>query len=222
MLSIWKLRTSSSISGPSYTTNPNWPKISAISAIVSLIGWRLPRRTGRPGVVTSTASAARRVSSSEPRSDAPRSASAASMATRTVLAMAPTCGRSSGGRATDPAQHPGQPALLAQDVELQRLERRDVGGGLDRRQRLRAQRLEVAGQVGEVHRPPCLWSIEPGITNPRASATSRARRGVVRRCGDVRSGSGCPWRARRSGRRSRCRERRGRPGSCGRSRRRPS
>ena len=61
MLSIWKLRRSSSISGASYVTNPNCPKTSAMASIVSLIGWSVPRRIGRPGVVTSVASARRRV-----------------------------------------------------------------------------------------------------------------------------------------------------------------
>ncbi len=102
MLSIWKLWTSSSISGLSWTTKPKRPKISAISSIESMLGWRLPRRTGRPGVVTSWASAARRDVRAEPRRSVPRSASAASIATRTALATAPTCGRSSGGRAPMP------------------------------------------------------------------------------------------------------------------------
>jgi hypothetical protein len=79
--------------------------MSAISAIVSLIGWRLPRRIGRPGAVTSTASAVSRAARSEPRRPAPRSASAPSMASR------------------------------------------------DRDQRVRLERLQFAGQVGEVHVP---------------------------------------------------------------------
>ena len=98
--------------------------MSAISRIVSMIGWSAPRRIGRPGVVTSTASAASRASSSAPRSSVPRSASAASIAPRTSLATAPTRGRSSGGQRADAAQDGRQAALLAEDVELDRLEGR--------------------------------------------------------------------------------------------------
>ena len=53
---------------------------------------------GRPGVVTSTASAASRAERAPPRRSAPRSAIAFSSARRTSLATAPTRGRSSAGR----------------------------------------------------------------------------------------------------------------------------
>ena len=38
-----------------------------------------------------------------------------------------------GRQAADPAQDRGEPALLAQDVELERLERGDIRGRVDRR-----------------------------------------------------------------------------------------
>ena len=73
------------------------------------------------------------------------------MAVRTWLATAPTRGRSSAGEGADAAQDAGQSTLLAEDVELDRLEGRDVLARGDRRQRVVAQRLEVARQVGQVH-----------------------------------------------------------------------
>ena len=80
MLSIWKLRRSSSISGPRRRRTRTGRRSRRSASIVSLIGWSVPRRIGRPGVVTSTASAASRSASAEPRRSVPRSASAASMA----------------------------------------------------------------------------------------------------------------------------------------------
>ena len=56
-----------------------------------------------------------------------------------------------GRQRADPAQHGREPALLAEDVELERFERGDIRGGRDRRERLRLEGLQVAGQVGEVH-----------------------------------------------------------------------
>ena len=106
---------------------------------------------GPPGVVTSTASAASRVVSSEPRSSVPRSARAPSIAVRTLLAMAPDPRTVLGRQGADPAQDASQAPLLAEDVELERLERGDVRRGRDRGQRVRLERLEIAGQVGEIH-----------------------------------------------------------------------
>ena len=53
-----------------------------------------------------------------------------------------------GRKRTDAAQNTGQAPLLAEDVEFDRLDRRDVRGGLDRRERVVAQRLEFSGQIG--------------------------------------------------------------------------
>ena len=193
--------------------------MSAISRIASMLGWSEPRRIGRPGVVTSTASAARRAVSSDPRSPAPRSARAASIAPRTAFATAPTLGRSSAGRRADPAQDAGQPALLAEDVELQRVERRHVrrrprptpsaSAWSASRSRVRSARSTLLLVVARADES----------ANPRSSWTSRARgrdRGPVDRA--VRRSSP----ARRSARRSTRRGWRGRPGSCDRSGRPPS
>ena len=120
---------------------------------------------------------------------------------------------------TDPAEDARQPALLAEDVELERLEGGHVRRGRDRRQGLVAQRLQLAGQIGEVHVRPSMSG--PGIRSPRASATSRAGLRVVA-VGVSPAWIRRPWRARRSGRRWPRREPPGRPGSCGRSRRPPS
>ena len=212
MLSIWKLVRSSSISGLSYTTNPNCSKIAAISRIASMLGWSVPRRIGRPGVVTSTASARRRASSSLPRRAVPRSASAASIAWRTVLAIAPTFGRSRPAarrcRAGPPSAGPSCRGRRARAPRASRAS----GAAAIARQRFGPKRLEVAGQVGEVH--SVLASYGDGVdgSNPRPSATSRVR-AVERPGGSARRSSPL----RRCDRRSRCRGRRGRRGSCGRS-----
>ncbi len=97
-------------------------------AIASMLGWRLPRRIGRPGVVTSTVSAARRPVSAEPRRSVPRSARArldvAADGVGDGADARPVVGR----QRPDPAQDGRQPALLAEDVDLERLERGDVAG----------------------------------------------------------------------------------------------
>ena len=78
-----------------------------------------------------------------------------------------------GRQPADPAQDRGEPALLAQDVELERLERGDIRARVDRREDVVAERLEIARQVREVHvRPSCCG---PGIGAPER----RRRRGLV-------------------------------------------
>ena len=56
-----------------------------------------------------------------------------------------------GRQPADAAQDRRQSALLAEDVELERVERRGVRRSSDRASASRLQRLEVAGQVGEIH-----------------------------------------------------------------------
>ena len=103
-----------------------------------MLGWSEPRRIGRPGIVTSIVSARRRASSSaEPRTRAPLGDRRLDLPRGRAFATAPTFGRSSAGSAADAAQDAGEPALLAEDVELERLDRGDVGRGGERRRRLR-------------------------------------------------------------------------------------
>ena len=87
-----------------------------------------------------------------------------------------------GRQRPDPAQDGRQATLLAEDVDIERLERGDVAGRRGRREGVVAQRLEFAGQVRQVHGLP-LRIVLPGITSPRASSTSRApTRTSGRRC----------------------------------------
>jgi len=67
-------------------------------------------------------------------------------------------------QAADPAQDGREAALPAQHVELDRLQRGHVLGARDPRQRVIAGRLEIAGQISQIH-----WALVLGITNPRAS-----------------------------------------------------
>jgi hypothetical protein len=55
-----------------------------------------------------------------------------------------------GRQAPDPAQDAGQRALLAEDLDLERVEGRAVGSGRNRRQRVVAQLLELRGEAGQV------------------------------------------------------------------------
>src|SRR5258706_6636303 len=106
MLRSWKLLASSSISGLSRIVKPNWLNIRAISAIDSMLGWNEPRRIGRPGKVTSIVSARRRSPSSASPRTRRRSPIAPSIEARTLLAIAPTAGRSSAGNAPIPRRTP--------------------------------------------------------------------------------------------------------------------
>ena len=157
----------------------------------------------------------------------PRSARAASIAPRTALATAPTRGRSSAGSAADPAQDRGQAALLAEDVELERLERGDVRRSPRSTpgRRRGAPRGRASGRRGP--RPSFLrWSGNQEPSSVVDVEGSSSDRGLAARAvatsGDPAARIRRSWRARRSCRTSPRRGRRGRPGSCGRSRRRPS
>ena len=128
---------------------------------------------GRPGVVTSSVSVARRPVSAEPRRSAQGERQERSR-DRTAHGIGdgtdprPIVGR----ERADPAQDGGQAALLAQDVELERLERRDVGargdgGQASHREGSRGRGSDRRGPRPSFHR----WA---GNRSPRASATSRA------------------------------------------------
>ena len=152
MLRSWKLVRSSSISGLSWTTNPNWPKIRAISDMDSMLGWSEPCRNGRPGIVTSIVSAARRASSSADPRTARRAAIAASISARTRFATAPTFGRSSTGSAPMPRSTPVRRPFLPRTSSSSASIDGDVGRGGERRRGLLRERLEIARQLVEVHR----------------------------------------------------------------------
>ena len=75
-----------------------------------------------------------------------------------------------GGQRADPAQDRRELALLAQDLDLLDVERRRVRRAGGRRDGARPQRLEVGGQLGEIHRACvslALWSgnHEPSSVN---------------------------------------------------------
>ena len=180
-----------------------------------MLGWSVPRRIGRPGVVTSTVSAARRAvelaaaqTTCRARRAPPRSPSG-----RCWRRRRPAAGPRPAAPPM-PAQDARQPTLLAEDVELERVERRGVRGGRDRASasRCRASRSRVRSARSTLFLG--CWGRARGIMNPRASRTSRvpaadrAGRAVVRR----------PSPPRRCDRTSRCRGPRGRPGSCDRAR----
>ena len=78
------------------------------------------------------------------------------MAPRTAFAIAPTCGRSSGGRAPIPRRTPVRRPFLPRMSSSSASSAATSGGGRDRGQRLPLERLEIAGQVGEVHGLPWL------------------------------------------------------------------
>ena len=139
MLSIWKLVRSSSTSGPSWTVKPNRPKISAISAIVSMTGWSAPRATGRPGVVTSTASLTQAIGELAPAQGAAAFGQGRLDRRPDLVGDRPDARPVLGRQAADPAQDHGQRALLAEDLELEGSERGAVRGADDRRQRTVAQ-----------------------------------------------------------------------------------
>ena len=79
-----------------------------------------------------------------------------------MLAIWPDLGPVLRREGADPAQDARQPALLAEHIELEGLELGDVPARGDGGEGLVAQRLEVAGQVGEIHIRP---SIGLSITN---------------------------------------------------------
>ena len=117
-----------------------------------MLGWSEPRRIGRPGIVTSIVSGAEAcVELGRAERRPPLRDRALDLARARVFATAPTFGRSSAGQRADPPQDARQAALLAEDVELERLDRGDVRRGGERRRGLLGEGLEVAGQLGEVH-----------------------------------------------------------------------
>src|SRR5688572_24684607 len=96
-LSASKLCQSSSISGPSLSSKPRRPKMSAMRSIVRLTGCRPPRSASRPGRVTSRVSEASRASSAASSRLALRSPSAAVRASRAWLIASPAALRWSAG-----------------------------------------------------------------------------------------------------------------------------
>ena len=115
-----------------------------------------------------------------------------------------------GRQPADPAQRRGQAALLAEHLELERLERGGIGAVRDPRQRLVAERLEVARQVAQAQVHVVLSSRESEALDDceRRGLCRRARSvSFLRALGELRD-AGQTWPRR---------GRRGRRGSCGRS-----
>src|SRR3990172_2185737 len=94
MLSLVKLYSSVSISGPTTRVKPNSRKMSQISSTTAVTGCTAPRHMGRPGMVPSI----RGPLSAARASWASRSAMACSICCLSWLARAPTSRRSSGER----------------------------------------------------------------------------------------------------------------------------
>ena len=116
---------------------------------------------GRPGVVTSVASAASRrgklLAASRPR----RVAIAPSTARRTSFAMAPTFGRSSAGNAPMPRRIAVSPPFFPRTSSSWPRGPPCRGAPAAAAVAARPQRLEVGGQLGEIHRacvPQRSWS----------------------------------------------------------------
>ena len=177
------------------------------------MGWSVPRRIGRPGVVTSTGSAASRSVSAEPRRSRPALGEGGVDGRPDAVGDGPDPWSVVGRQCADPAQDAGQAALLAQDVELERLEGRRRRGSR-RRTASASSRRASRSRVRSARSTSVLpWPRESGALD------RQRRRGLIvgvavgSSAGRVRR----PWRARRSGRRWPRRGWRGRPGSCDRS-----
>ncbi len=56
-----------------------------------------------------------------------------------------------GRQCADPAQDAGQAALLAEDLDLEDIDRRHLRRSLDRRARFGGERLQVVGELGQIH-----------------------------------------------------------------------
>ena len=93
-----KLYSASSISGPSRISKPMPTKMSLISSSTMYIGCWWPSSGALPGMVTSSASALRRISSMRALSASRRCSSAVSSSARTWFASWPMAGRSSADR----------------------------------------------------------------------------------------------------------------------------
>ena len=159
--------------GDSKTTNPNRPKISAISAIASMLGWRLPRATGRPAVVTSSPSAPRRVSRAAELHGGPTPAPRKPPRSQPGWGWPPPDLRSVLGRQrADAARDEGQPTLLAQDVHLEGGQGLRIRGGGDPRERLVPGAPRGRGSAG---RGPRRRRIRRRARPRRSSRRSRHR-----------------------------------------------
>src|ERR1035437_10132818 len=166
MLSIWKLVRSSSTSGPSWITKPNCPNTSAIASIVSGIGCNAPRATGLPGSVTSTFSAARRIVWASARGSGPRGGGirrdlraelSAARRKRSLDGLAHLVGYGPDARpivrrqGADAAENGCQVALLAEVLDLERVERAGIYGRRYFLERPRLQASQIGTQAFEVH-----------------------------------------------------------------------
>ena len=109
--------------------------------------------------------------------DARASASAASTASRTSFTTTPTRGRSSGGRLPMPRRSAeSAPPLRPRYVDVELVERRDVGGGRDPRQRLVAQGAQLARSGW---RDPRCRAVPPWSSRESRTLAAGAREGLA-------------------------------------------
>ena len=199
-----------------------------LARVVSMMGWSGPRTIGRPGAVTSIASAARRAASAAARVRAWAWPNAASTALAHLVGDGAHLRAIVGWQGADPAKDERELALLAEDTR--RAAPRDRRTcGRRRSQRSPPPRMSRRSRVSDARStsPRSLVPLVARVRSPRIR-NPRRRRDDSR----VRSRSGCagqPARGSRPSRnlddlrkRARHRGRRGRRGSCGRSPRRPA
>ena len=132
------------------TSKPRPRKTSSISRRVAVRRCRRPTGwAGAPGSVTSTRSAASRVSSSAASSASLRRSTSASSALRASLAARPTVPRSSGGSCGDAAQQVRQLGLAAEVLHARRCSTSSAEAGA--RQRLLGLGPQLVDPVGHGH-----------------------------------------------------------------------
>ncbi len=139
-----------------------------------------PRRTGRPGSVTSIAPAATCAASEAVRSSSRRSASAASSSPFRRLAASPTARRSSGSESAERTQYAGQRPAASERRRAPRLEGGLVRGSGEPGACLAANVLDACERVRSGH-VPSVPVRRLGLIPARLRRRGRSRRGTAPR-----------------------------------------